>query len=207
MEYYNCSKLVKIPLKDVVLKIYEFFNDKKAVFISLSELYEFLREEFNVKSFNRANLVELLNADSTVDFNIVKDLYIKYVLSYDESESTDVEVLDRVFLERKEYLIETIKVLGLDVIKDILLNGSEKYYNFLGCLVENDNRLDFVVDEDAKLLYSFIEEFDEERLLELLQENEILTQEITIFKSERIKEQKIRAFKDKIKFSMKYIFI
>ena len=205
MEYYNCSKLVKIPLKDVVLKIYEFFNDKKAVFISLSELYEFLREEFNVKSFNRANLVELLNADSTVDFNIVKDLYIKYVLSYDESESTDVEVLDRVFLERKEYLIETIKVLGLDVIKDILLNGSEKYYNFLGCLVENDNRLDFVVDEDAKLLYSFIEEFDEERLLELLQENEILTQEITIFKSERIKEQKIRAFKDKIKFSMKYI--
>ena len=105
MEYYNCSKLVNIPLKDVVLKIYEFFNDKKADFISLSELYEFLREEFNVKSFNRANLVELLNADSTVDFNIVKDLYIKYVLSYDESESTDVEVLDRVFLERKEYLI------------------------------------------------------------------------------------------------------
>ena len=148
MEYYNCSKLVKIPLKDVVLKIYEFFNDKKADFISLSELYEFLREEFNVKSFNRANLVELLNADSTVDFNIVKDLYIKYVLSYDESESTDVEVLDRVFLERKEYLIETIKVLGLDVIKDILLNGSEKYYNFLGCLVENYNRLDFVVAED-----------------------------------------------------------
>ena len=83
MEYYNCSKLVKIPLKDVVLKIYEFFNHKKADFISLSELYEFLREEFNVKSFNRANLVELLNADSTVDFNIVKDLYIKYVLSYD----------------------------------------------------------------------------------------------------------------------------
>ena len=82
MEYYNCSKLVKFPLKDVVLKIYEFFNDKKADFISLSELYEFLREEFNVKSFNRANLVELLNADSTVDFNIVKDLYIKYVLSY-----------------------------------------------------------------------------------------------------------------------------
>ena len=79
MEYYNCSKLVKIPLKDVGLKIYEFFNHKKADFISLSELYEFLREEFNVKSFNRANLVELLNADSTVDFNIVKDLYIKYV--------------------------------------------------------------------------------------------------------------------------------
>lgn len=194
MEYYNCLKLVKIPLKDVVLRIYEFFNDKKADFISLSELYEFLREEFNVKSFNRANLVELLNADSTVDFNIVKDLYIKYVLSYDETESTDAEVLDRVFLERKEYLIETIKVLGLDVIKDILLNGSEKYYNFLGCLVENDNRLDFVVDDDAKLLYSFVEKFDEERLLELLQENEILTQEIFMFKSERIKEHKIQAF-------------
>ena len=71
MEYYNCSKLVKFPLKDVVLKIYEFFNDKKADFISLSEVYDFLREAFNVKSFNRANLVVLLKTESVVDFNIV----------------------------------------------------------------------------------------------------------------------------------------
>ena len=81
MEYYSCSKLVKIPLKDVVLKIYDYFNKKNEKFIGLSEIYDFLREEFNMKSFNRANLMALLNTQSEVDFNTVKDYILNPVKS------------------------------------------------------------------------------------------------------------------------------
>ena len=111
MEYYSCSKLVKIPLKDVVLKIYDYFNKKNEKFIGLSEIYDFLREEFNMKSFNRANLIALLNTQSEVDFNTVKDLYIQHVVSCEDTETVNFEILDTVFIERKDYLIRTIKVL------------------------------------------------------------------------------------------------
>lgn len=205
MEYYSCSKLVKIPLKDVVLKIYDYFNKKNEKFIGLSEIYDFLREEFNMKSFNRANLIALLNTQSEVDFNTVKDLYIQHVVSCKDTETVNFEILDTVFIERKEYLIRTIEVLGLDVIKDILLNGPKKYYDFVSCFVESDNLTDLIKENKAKLLYSFISQFEESKLIEMLQNEDYITKEVFNFKQKNEKKSKIKALKDKIAFSMNYI--
>ena len=205
MEYYSCSKLVKIPLKDVVLKIYDYFNKKNEKFIGLSEIYDFLREEFNMKSFNRANLMALLNTQSEVDFNTVKDLYIQHVVSSEDTEAVNFEILDTVFIERKDYLIRTIEVLGLDVIKDILLNGPKKYYDFVSCFVESDNLTDSIKENKAKLLYSFISQFEESRLLEMFQDGEYITKEVFNFKQKNEKESRIKALKEKIAFSMNYI--
>ena len=205
MEYYSCSKLVKIPLKDVVLKIYDYFNKKNEKFIGLSEIYDFLREEFNMKSFNRANLIALLNTQSEVDFNTVKDLYIQHVVSCEDTETVNFEILDTVFIERKDYLIRTIEVLGLDVIKDILLNGTKKYYDFVSCFIESDNSTDLIKENKAKLLYSFISQFEESQLMEMLQNEEYITKEVLNFKQKNEKKSKIKALKDKIAFSMNYI--
>lgn len=205
MEYYSCSKLVKIPLKDVVLKIYDYFNKKNEKFIGLSEIYDFLREEFNMKSFNRANLIALLNTQSEIDFNTVKDLYIQHVVSCEDTETVNFEILDTVFIERKDYLIRTIKVLGFEVIKDILLNGTKKYYDFVSCFVENGNLTDSIKENKAKLLYSFISQFEESQLMEMLQNEEYITKEVLNFKQKNEKKSKIKALKDKIAFSMNYI--
>ena len=205
MEYYSCSKLVKIPLKDVVLTIYDYFNKKNEKFIGLSEIYDFLREEFNMKSFNRANLIALLNTQSEVDFNTVKDLYIQHVVSSEDTEAVNFEILDTVFIERKDYLIRTIEVLGLDIIKDILLNGPKKYYDFVSCFVESDNLTDSIKENKAKLLYSFISQFEESQLMEMLQNEEYITKEVLNFKQKNEKKSKIKALKDKIAFSMNYI--
>ena len=205
MEYYSCSKLVKIPLKDIVLKIYDYFNKKNEKFIGLSEIYDFLREEFNMKSFNRANLIALLNTQLEVDFNTVKDLYIQHVVSCEDTETVNFEILDTVFIERKDYLIRTIEVLGLDVIKDILLNGTKKYYDFVSCFIESDNSTDLIKENKAKLLYSFISQFEESQLMEMLQNEEYITKEVLNFKQKNEKKSKIKALKDKIAFSMNYI--
>ena len=58
------------------------------------DIYDYLREQFNAKSFNRANLIELLGSSGDVSFNAVKDLYVKYVVETSKEESVDYNVLN-----------------------------------------------------------------------------------------------------------------
>ena len=76
-KYYYCSKYIRFPIKNVVQKIYDLFSTTNKTSISLVDIYEYLREQFNAKSFNRANLIELLGSSGDVSFNAVKDLYVK----------------------------------------------------------------------------------------------------------------------------------
>ncbi len=86
-KYYYCSKYIRFPIKNVVQKIYDLYNTTNKSFINIADIYEYLREQFNAKSFNRANLIELLGSSGDVSFNAVKDLYVKYVVETNKEES------------------------------------------------------------------------------------------------------------------------
>ena len=114
MEYYYCTKHVSFPMKDVIQKIYEYFNAVSKPSISILEICEYLKKEFNVKVFNHANLMRLLHSQGQVTFNTVKDLYIKYIEDGYEEDKKEYYILKKVFVHNRESVIDVVKVLGLE---------------------------------------------------------------------------------------------
>lgn len=179
-KYYYCSKYIRFPIKNVVQKIYDLFSTTNKMSISLADIYEYLREQFNAKSFNRANLIELLGSSGDVSFNAVKDLYVKYVVETSKEESVNYDILNKVFIQNRIRVIEFINVLGLDSLKDMLSNGFSRWLVLLNQFLDKNEETN-IKTNNSSLLYMFVEGYEENELLTVLQDEETITNKIESF--------------------------
>lgn len=197
MEYYYCSNRVAFPLETVVSKIYNFFEESGKNVININDIYKYLNESFNVKSFNRGKLAELLKSKSNVKFNIVKDLYIKYVDSSKINYSIDFSIINKIFVKNKGKMIDIINLLGIDLIKDILVKGIKNYFAILTLFLGEHYDLSCYLDEkNSKLILKYIEQFNEKDLIFLLENDEKLMdsiEEFKIFYGKETRKQKLKA--------------
>ena len=203
-KYYYCTKFIRFPIKDVIQKIYDYYNKINKSSIDLSDIYDYLREQFNVKSFNRSNLIELLGASGEINFNVIKDLYVKHVVENIKEEKTDYSILKNVFIKNRTYIIDSIKVLGLDVLKDILSNGVSRWNDFLNQLLQEEV-LEIKITEASRLVHDFIVKYEESELLDLLRNETSVTEEVEQYIAVLEERNKTRQFRDNINFRLKYV--
>lgn len=203
-KYYYCTKFIRFPIKDVIQKIYDYYNQTSRSSIDLSDIYDYLREQFNVKSFNRSNLIELLGSSGEIIFNVIKDLYVKHVVENIKEEKTDYSVLRNVFIKNRTCIIDSIKVLGLDALKDILSNGISRWNDFLNQLLQEDV-LEIKTTEANHLVRDFIVKYEESELLNLLQNETSITEEIEQYITDIEEQNKTQQFRDNINFRLKYV--
>ena len=77
-KWYYCTKTTRFPLSDVVNAINSLFKKKKVKTLSFNNVYEYLKQYFNVKSFNRNNLSVLLGKSVFVSVDTVTLLLEEY---------------------------------------------------------------------------------------------------------------------------------
>jgi len=204
-KYYYCTKFIRIPIKDVIQKIYDYYNQTSRSSIDLSDIYDYLREQFNVKSFNRSNLIALLGASGEINFNVIKDLYVKHIVEDIKEEKTDYSILRNVFINNRTYIIDSIRLLGLNALKDILSNGISRWKAFLNQFLYKEEGLDVKTTKTSGLVYDFIMQYEEDDLLNLLQEETDIAEKVEEFITSLEDKNKIRQFRDNINFRLKYV--
>ncbi len=202
--YFYCSKKIRYPIKDVVLAIYNYFKQSEKDIINLNEIYNYLREFFNAKSFNRANLVELLHSQVGVSFNTVKELYIQYVVNEQEEKSIQFEILNKIFIDNKDYIVNIIRGISLDTLIDILEHGTKNYINFLSELIDSKIEPVDITKPNFKLIKDFLKDFSEEELISAIESGSIL-QDIYKFKNEYKQKLVQEQFYASIKFYLQNI--
>ena len=200
-KYYYCSKYIRFPIKNVVQKIYDLYNTTNKSFINISDIYEYLREQFNAKSFNRANLIELLGSSGDVSFNTVKDLYVKYVVETNKEESVNYDILNKVFIQNRIRVIEFINALGLDSLKDMLSNGFSRWLILLNQFLDKNEETN-IKTKNSSLLYMFVEGYEENELLTILQDEEAITNKIESFIEITQRKTKCQQLKNNINFRL-----
>lgn len=200
-KYYYCSKYIRFPIKNVVQKIYDLYNTTNKSFINIADIYEYLREQFNAKSFNRANLIELLGSSGDVSFNAVKDLYVKYVVETNKEESVNYDILNKVFIQNRIRVIEFINVLGLDSLKDMLSNGFLRWLVLLNQFLDKNEEAN-IKTNNSSLLHMFVEGYEENELLTVLQDEETITNKIESFIEITQRKTKCQQLKNNINFRL-----
>ena len=200
-KYYYCSKYIRFPIKDVVCKIYDLYNTSNKSFINVSDIYDHLRGQFNAKSFNRANLIELLGSSGDVSFNSVKDLYAEYVVETSKEESVNYDILNKVFIQNRIRVIEFINTLGLASLKDMLSNGFSRWLFLLNQLLNKNNETN-IKTNNSSLLYMFVEGYEENELLTILQDEETITTKIETFIEITQRKTKCQHLRDNINFRL-----
>ena len=102
IEYYYMTKTQRIPLENVVNDIYNYFTSRNATVVSLNDIYEYLRNKYNVGSFNRKNLVALLGSNVNIPLSKVEALYINY--NSIKQEGIDFDILTYLFVNNKNVM-------------------------------------------------------------------------------------------------------
>lgn len=204
IEYYYCSKMVRFPLKDVVVAIYNYYKDNNLNSAMINELYTYLGDKFNVKSFNRGNLCELLKSSAIVPFSSVKDLYIKLAQVNETNSLYDLDMIEYIFVKNRKALRNVINTLGLDSIKEIVKNGLLRTITCTNALNEyfgNEDSILELIDpskdkilkpEDTKVFLELLDSFNEEEWLAVLENEADIKEHIQMFiEDKQIEAEKI----------------
>jgi hypothetical protein len=195
-EFYYCSKKNKIPTKDLIKKILEYFDLNNINEVIFEELYDYLRQVYHIKSFNRENLKKFLNINFTV-----KKLSIVELASKFHNKSCYYE---QNIIKNRILIAESINVLGLDFIKYILKNDINYVFKVLN-VIQDKSFLDVNFDKlknTYDFLYAFLSFFSENESIEIFNNEEVLKKSISIFLSEyeefKLERQTIDRFREAI---------
>lgn len=122
-EYYKCSANRYIPMDNLIRVIFDFVATNNRV--TFSKLYDYLRSYYEIRSFNRNNLLSLLKELDAIE---KKDFVRPFELPnrYKSIEGFKVNV-DELY-EKLTYLKE---ILGTEYI-DALLTNPSLFQEFLG---------------------------------------------------------------------------
>jgi hypothetical protein len=201
--YYYCSKHVRF-LKSVVFKhILDLFATTGDKTLSIKEIYPYLQTALKVCSANRAQLSALLEGKVIVTRDYIYSLYASSVDNESESIGKSEEKHDANVLNVR-VLKDTIDTLGLDFVKAYLSSDGVSIANFCrACLnigqdyvpVEQVKRV-----EHSELLLAFINEFSEEELAVVLEDEESCEELYQLFLQDYCKESKtinfIKAYRE-----------
>lgn len=131
VKHYFYTKTYSIPLNDLLSCVEKFFIENNKEKCLLDDLYNYIRDYFNIKTFNRNNLATLFNANRFVYFKDFQDVKLgidsSLVAKYKNQEKKVVEYYN---------VTTTIKVPLTKVV--------DRIYDYFV-----SNNLDFVVIDDV----------------------------------------------------------
>ena len=215
--YYYCTKMVRFPLNTVIKAIYDFYKSQDASSLEFNDIYDFLREKFQVKSFNRQNLYNLLNSYGQIPFSIVNDLYLANNISGDENKIYNLEILKNVFVTNSKALKDIISSLGIDFLITIAekgliplidhVNDILRYFNPDTQILELNNRCKYKLFDknNAKIFIELLKTCSDEEWIELLSDENQIKEFISMFIEEKEIEQKKLTLKKSIIFLVEQI--
>jgi len=227
-DIYYCSKNIKFPKAEVIESIYDLFVEKNVNRISFEDIYRHLSEKYNVPSFNRTNLANLLNANYSVSFSYVKDLY-KKTKTNQGNESYDYRLVHFLLVDNRNKFLKIVNSLGVDFLAKMLvgkLRTIVNYVNLINVFVNGGNFITELKDKNCKLFdknnskmlselllaYSDDEWIailkDQQRTIEIIDEfieRKGLEEEKAAFKK-RILMQVEKVHSDNLKARVKYLF-
>ena len=101
-------------------------------------------------------------------------------------------------------LIEFINALGLDSLKDMLSNGLSRWLIFLNQFLDKNEETNIKI-KNSSLLYMFVEGYEENELLTILQDEEAITNKIESFIEITQRKTKCKQLKNNINFRLEYV--
>ena len=212
IEYYHMTKTQRIPLKDVVNDIYNYFTSRSAKELSLNDVYEHMRSKYNVGAFNRKNLSALLGSNVYISFSKVKSLWLYY--NSVSQEGLSFEILIYLFVNNKHTIKKILKNLGKDFLISILKNGLRPIINItnsLNLFFNNDKDIVELVDnkndrllnrQNSEMLIEFLDFFTDEELLDILENDNQIDDYVEMF----IEDKKLILEKENFKKTIKSYF-
>jgi len=180
VEFYYCTKKRKIPIKDLIEKLLEYFDYNNIREVDFEQIYDYLRKVFKVKNLNRSNLQKFLNSHAIIKKDSIVELASKYL---NKSNYYEQDIIKKRLL-----IAQSIKTLGLESIKYALKNDINYILRVLS-IFQNKNYLETDLSKLKNaydFLYAFLSLFSEEEAIEIFHNEEILKDAILAF----IKEYK-----------------
>lgn len=191
IEYYYMTKTQRIPLKNVVNDTYNYFTSRNATVVSLNDIYEYLRNKYNVGSFNRKNLVALLGSNVNIPLSKVEALYINY--NSIKQEGIDFDILTYLFVNNKNVMQKILNSLGKDFLISILKNGAGPIINITNSLnlyfknekdileLVNDKNDKVLDKQNSEMLVRFLNLFKDEEWFDILANDNQVNDYIELF--------------------------
>ena len=215
-KFYYCTKKIKFPINDVVNVVYDFFKSNNTTSLHIHEIYEHLCSSFNVKGFNLSNLMSLFSTKTIVPLNTVQELYIKYNVDSKVEELYNYKLIEYVFIKKRKILKELISNLGVETLKDILVNGLTRYIAVLDecCLLGEPYTVLQLVDKNndkplnyynTKAFCELFSMFDENEWILLLEEEQSLREYVDMFIEDKKSEAEKIATKNLLQNYATYI--
>jgi len=212
--YYYCTKKIRFPLKDVVKDIYDLFCKYNKPQLDLTTIYEYMSNKYNVSSFNRVNLAELLQSRLNVPFNKVRDLYIQTKEDTTLKETYNFDLLNSVFIKDPKKLKDCLNSLGLEQLQQIISLGINPAIVSLDELIKVDpeqyknqlnNKTIHINDKDKELIIELLKTFNESEWNELLDSPEQLKEYVGLFVDDKKIELEKASLKNTINNHFEFI--
>lgn len=203
-DYYYCTKTIRVSKYKMLKALYQFFDENDEARIDIRDCYTFLQQTFNISSFNMAKLKEFLQTDKFVLKSVVQQLLIQ---NTPESEQKGKTLdLKKYLLKDREKWIKVVKGLGVECLQYLAKNGLNSYISFNNSIKElvpdynvnieliNPDIDKFINEEDYNVLFGFINLFSEEEFLEVLNDENSLTELLDMYIEELRKKKEVADF-------------
>lgn len=202
-QYYYCTKTTCFPLIDVISAIYELYKEKDANSLFFNDIYNYLREKFNVNSFNRQNLYKLLHSYGQIPFSNVNTLYINnYMDNKKKEEIYNLDLIKNLFITNANILHNIIKVLGTEFLITIAENGLLPMADYLNAMLlhfnqeaqcfefNNRNKHKLFDKNNAKIFIELLKTLNDDEWLEVLSNENQVKEYVAMFIEDKEIEQK-----------------
>lgn len=189
--YYYMTKTQRIPLKNLVNDIYNYFTSRNATVVSLNDIYEYLRNKYNIGSFNRKNLAALLGSNVNIPLSKVEALYINY--NSVKQEGVDFGILTYLFISNQNIIQKILNILGKDFLISMLKNGLRPIINITNSLnlyfnnekdvleLVNDKNDKVLDKQNSEMLVRFLNLFKDEEWSDILANDNLVNDYIEMF--------------------------
>ena len=208
-DYYYCTKTIRVHKYKMLKSLYQIFKDSGKTRIDIRDCYDFLKKEFNIKSFNMEKLKEFLQSDKFVLMTVVERLLIE---NTPESEQNG-KILDlkEHLLNDREKWINIIDGLGIEYIEYLARNGINSHISFNNLVREIEPTYNFDIQlinpqndkiltlDDYNVLFGFLKLFSEDELLEIMQDENSLTELLDMYIEEIEKNKSVSNFCKQLK--------
>ena len=202
-QYYYCTKTIRVQKIKVLETLLELFNNNGSEREDFKLCYDYLRQKFNINSFNMANLKILLRTEKIVLKSVVEQLYLNM-----PNAKKKIEVLDikKLFIDNNDTIRKVIETLGLEFVIDLIKNGLHRSINLLSAIKDIDNEFETKLElenpendqlfneSDKKTILGFLSLFTEEELLKNLNSKETMTEFIDMYLEDEKKRIKTESF-------------
>jgi len=224
-QYYNITKTVRVPLDEVIDRVYNFFITRNLKVAYLRDVYDDLCTFFNLSSFNYRNLELLFNAKSKISFEVVQELYFNIKADDSVKGVYNFSLLSYIFIEKRLSILKVLQSLGLEAIQKMLDEGIDKFVEVLDMfsmsatsIFDLFSKEEICKPNNAKMLSDFLNLFSYEEWESLLTNPENLDSYLDMFIEDKNQELEKLSFKsyllsyyecihkDNLRGRIKYLF-